>query len=52
VPFHSIACGRSLESERHQQMPLTAALSGCTLGDLHIDQRIALGKKMALGDVW
>jgi hypothetical protein len=24
----------------------------CTLGDLHIDQRIALGKKPALGDVW
>ena len=24
----------------------------CTLGDLHIDQRTALGKKTALGDVW
>jgi hypothetical protein len=26
------------------------AVTNCTLGDLHIDQRIGLGKKTALGD--
>jgi hypothetical protein len=37
-----------------QRLPADAwhSFQFCTLGDLHIDQRIALGKKVALGDVW
>ena len=36
----------------HTDKHLARSLDDCTLGDLHVDLKIDLGRKRALGDVW